>query len=43
MREQLEQLRGLGCRFGQGYYWSKPLYPEQAFEWMIGRPERLTA
>ena len=28
--EQLEVLRGLGCDWGQGFLWARPLLPEQA-------------
>ena len=28
---QLDTLRGLGCRFGQGYYFSKPLPAYELF------------
>jgi predicted signal transduction protein with EAL and GGDEF domain len=27
---QLDRLREMGCRFGQGYYFSRPLTPEAA-------------
>ncbi len=36
-REQLEQLRRLGCRHVQGYYFAPPLPPE-ALEEYLGRP-----
>ena len=29
---QLEQLAALGCAFGQGYLFSRPLFPEAAEE-----------
>lgn len=36
--ESLQMLRALGCDYGQGYYFSKPL-PREAFEsWMCGWP-----
>jgi EAL domain-containing protein (putative c-di-GMP-specific phosphodiesterase class I) len=28
--EQLAQLRGMGCKYGQGYYFSKPLNSHEA-------------
>ena len=28
--EQVEQLQQLGCQFGQGYYFDRPLTTEQA-------------
>ncbi len=28
-REQLELLQGLECKYGQGFYFSKPLPPEE--------------
>ena len=31
---QLERLRQLGCRYGQGFLWSRGLLPDDAFEWM---------
>ncbi|WP_152555772.1 EAL domain-containing protein [Ferriphaselus sp. R-1] len=34
---QLDFLRGLGCDIGQGYYFSKPLPPEQFTEFLKGR------
>jgi diguanylate cyclase (GGDEF)-like protein/PAS domain S-box-containing protein len=34
-REQLQQLRGLGCDYGQGYLFSKPLGAGQAAELML--------
>jgi EAL domain-containing protein (putative c-di-GMP-specific phosphodiesterase class I) len=37
--EQLEQLKALGCGFGQGYLFSRPL-DSQAIEQQILRAER---
>jgi EAL domain-containing protein (putative c-di-GMP-specific phosphodiesterase class I) len=28
--QQLAQLRSLGCEYGQGYFFSKPVVPESA-------------
>ena len=41
--EQLALLRALGCTYGQGYLWSRPLRPEAAFEWMLTRDRDVTA
>ena len=35
--EQLEALRELGCGFGQGYLWSRPVSPAEALRWMQER------
>jgi EAL domain-containing protein (putative c-di-GMP-specific phosphodiesterase class I) len=32
--EQLAELRHLGCDFGQGYLWSKPMDPDAFTVWM---------
>jgi predicted signal transduction protein with EAL and GGDEF domain len=42
--EQLEQLRQLGCRCGQGYYFSKPIAPLQCRSLLqqMGETRRLT-
>ena len=34
--EQLAQLRALGCKYGQGYFFSKPLDGEAAGRWIAG-------
>ena len=34
--EQLAQLRALGCKYGQGYLFSKPLDSEAAGKWIAG-------
>ena len=33
--DQLRIVRELGCAFGQGFLWSRPLDPAAALEWMI--------
>ncbi|GAC1493785.1 MAG: hypothetical protein NVS2B15_14680 [Pseudarthrobacter sp.] len=38
--DQAKELRRLGVRHGQGYFWSKPLRPEQVPAWMAGQPGR---
>ena len=40
--EQLAQLRGLGCKYGQGYLFSKPLDSEAAGKFIAGRLQRAT-
>ena len=35
--EQMAQLRALGCKYGQGYLFSKPLDGEAAGKWIAGR------
>ena len=35
--EQLAQLRELGCKYGQGYLFSKPLDSETAGKFIAGR------
>ncbi len=37
--EQAEILRGLGCLSAQGYYFSRPVPPEQVPELLAGQPE----
>jgi EAL domain-containing protein (putative c-di-GMP-specific phosphodiesterase class I) len=37
-REQLEQLRSMGCTYGQGYLFSKPVGREEALGWFSARP-----
>ena len=34
---QLEAVRDLGCRFGQGFLWSRAMAPEDARTWMLAR------
>ena len=34
--EQAEQLKEMGCDLGQGYYFAKPLPPEEASEFLAG-------
>ncbi|MGB5397978.1 MAG: EAL domain-containing protein [Gammaproteobacteria bacterium] len=34
---QLEMLKGLGCQFGQGFYWSKALPPDQYEQFYLNR------
>jgi diguanylate cyclase (GGDEF)-like protein/PAS domain S-box-containing protein len=36
--EQLELLRGIGCGFGQGYLFSRPVSPDQAHGWFGAEP-----
>ena len=38
--EQLAQLRALGCEYGQGYFFSKPLDGEAAGKFIAGRLQR---
>ena len=38
--EQLGQLRALGCKYGQGYLFSKPLDGEAAGKFIAGRQQR---
>ena len=38
-KEQLVELRALGCDYGQGYLFSKPLEPEAFEEWLAARSE----
>ena len=40
---QLATLRALGCDFGQGYFFSRPLEPEQARALMIDEPVEMAA
>ena len=35
--EQLAVLRELGCDFGQGYLWSRPVGPSEALSWALDR------
>jgi diguanylate cyclase (GGDEF)-like protein/PAS domain S-box-containing protein len=35
---QLSELRALGCRLAQGYYWSVPLEPDDLVSWRPPRP-----
>jgi diguanylate cyclase (GGDEF)-like protein len=37
--DQLRALRELGCGFGQGFLWSRPLDPAAALDWMIATDE----
>jgi len=37
--EQAEILRGLGCRSAQGYYFSRPVPPEQIPELLADQQE----
>jgi EAL domain-containing protein (putative c-di-GMP-specific phosphodiesterase class I) len=38
--DQLRILRELGCAFGQGFLWSRPLEPADALAWMIATDDR---
>ena len=40
--QQLVQLRALGCEFGQGYFFSKPLDRESAEAMVLANPQWLT-
>ncbi|NUQ90252.1 MAG: EAL domain-containing protein, partial [Glycomyces artemisiae] len=35
--QTVEQLRGLHCEAGQGYYFSRPLPPDRFAAWLDGR------
>lgn len=35
--EQLQRLRELGCDEGQGYFWAKPLPPDEFERWLAAR------
>ncbi|MGL5132588.1 MAG: EAL domain-containing protein [Planktothrix sp.] len=37
--QQLKKLRQLNCDFGQGYFFSTPLNPEQAFKLLRSSPQ----
>jgi diguanylate cyclase len=37
--EQAEILRGLGCLSAQGYYFSRPVPPEQVPDLLAAQPE----
>ena len=37
--EQLAQLKGLGCEFGQGYFFSKPLNGASAQAMIAANPQ----
>jgi len=37
-REQLDQLRSMGCTYGQGYLFSKPVERDEALGWFSARP-----
>ncbi len=43
MLQELELLRRMGCQSGQGYYWSKPVDPQRAFELLEARLPRPVA
>lgn len=38
-KEQLERLRGLGCEYGQGYFFSKPQSPEAIEKLLVTNPK----
>jgi len=40
-QEQLEIIRELGCKFGQGFFWSRPLPPADALEWAMNTNRRI--
>ncbi|MEB3283493.1 MAG: EAL domain-containing protein [Lyngbya sp.] len=35
-KEQYLQLKKLNCKYGQGYFFSKPLHPNLAEQWLLG-------
>lgn len=35
-KDQYLQLQNLNCKYGQGYYFSKPLHRSEAEEWLVG-------
>ncbi|MHB1138124.1 MAG: sensor domain-containing protein, partial [Microthrixaceae bacterium] len=37
--EQVPIVAELGCDFGQGYVWSRPIAPSEALEWMLRRDD----
>jgi EAL domain-containing protein (putative c-di-GMP-specific phosphodiesterase class I) len=37
--EQVERLKSLGCRLGQGYYFAKPMNPEAISEILVASDE----
>ncbi|HWB67687.1 MAG TPA: bifunctional diguanylate cyclase/phosphodiesterase [Mycobacteriales bacterium] len=41
--EQADQLRSLGVADGQGFYFARPLDPEEALAWLVGQPVRSLA
>lgn len=40
--DQLHHLQQLNCKYGQGYYFSKPLKREEAEKWLVGTPPIIT-
>lgn len=38
--EQLQELHGMGCQIGQGYYFSKPLTADRFNEWVSRRNQK---
>ncbi|MFY7806053.1 MAG: EAL domain-containing protein [Limnoraphis robusta] len=36
LKDQYLQLKDLKCKYGQGYYFSKPLHRHEAEEWLVG-------
>jgi diguanylate cyclase (GGDEF)-like protein len=41
--DQVGILRELGCTYGQGFLWSRPLRPADAVAWMVAMDERTVA
>ena len=39
-REQVPIVTDLGCDFGQGYVWSRPVGPDEALAWMLAHDGR---
>ena len=33
-QQQLDILKGMGCEFGQGYFWARPAPASEAFSWL---------
>jgi EAL domain-containing protein (putative c-di-GMP-specific phosphodiesterase class I) len=33
-QQQLDILKGMGCEFGQGYFWARPAPAIETFSWL---------